>query len=621
LNKVLSSYAMLMVDTDHDKSFVDYFVPFICECIYQSPEEVVSIDNIKQSMVDRFGIDIPYYVVSSILKKRLDPKKLITKQGNVYHPNRDQLKDYSFREKSDQALFAYQDLINHLTDYVSQKFDKEWTFEKAEEYVEEFLGSNRYEMMDLEDHSELTYKDTEEDYIISSFILFLDSHHSPHIQTILSLVKGDMIADAMYLTDLEHLDMKFKNNTQLFFDTTFIIYALGLSGEARQNPCTELLNLLREEKAILRCFSHTVDEVRGVLDRCKKNLSEGNFVDSFGTTNHLKNSDYSLSEVEFLIATIDDEIEQKLNIKIIDKPVFNDKVIDVSNLKARLAKINYSKEGAFNRDVSTMLSILSIRNFFTTQYIENCKALFVTTNDSLVRETANAMDHSNERIIPPALTANMLMNLLWLKRPTQTPDLPRKRIVADCYAALQPPEFMWRKYIQMIDKLKEQQEISTEKYNILRYSQESPRILMDKTAGDEEALVYGTIDEILSEAEMVITQDLRNEKHDLQEQSNRLKEDLNESMRQASITEETVNNNVDKFASMCATGSTWLLTSILALISYFMLAANNKIIAVTSSIVLAILSLFGFNLLPWLKHFKSNVKTSIYHKTLRFLRQ
>jgi hypothetical protein len=39
---------------------------------------------------------------------------------------------------------------------------------------------------------------------------------------------------------------------------------------------------------------------------------------------------------------------------------------------------------------------------------------------------------------PLAVLDHDLATLAWLKRPLQAPDLPRKQIIADCYAALRP---------------------------------------------------------------------------------------------------------------------------------------------------------------------------------------
>lgn len=97
----------------------------------------------------------------------------------------------------------------------------------------------------------------------------------------------------------------------------------------------------------------------------------------------------------------------------------------------------------------------------------------------------------------PCLTDYTLTNLLWLKKPTAAPDLPRKRIIADCYAATRPTESLWRLYLEQIEKLNQRGEVSSEDYYLLCYSMEAESALMDATLGDEKAFTQGTVPEVL----------------------------------------------------------------------------------------------------------------------------
>src|SRR5699024_2907410 len=194
---------------------------------------------------------------------------------------------------------------------------------------------------------------------------------------------------------------------------------LGFAGRARQEPCVELLSVLKEDRAILRCFRHTVEEVRGILERCKRRLKEGITFDQFGTTQYFVREGYSNSKMEFIIATIEDRIERTLNIQVIDHMPIDYNIINTEKVRSHLSNnMNYSNESSLERDLDAIVSILTLRKREQSQYIENCRGLFVTTNESLMINTRNAMNFPNDRIVPPVLTDQILMNLLWLKRPT-----------------------------------------------------------------------------------------------------------------------------------------------------------------------------------------------------------
>jgi hypothetical protein len=77
------------------------------------------------------------------------------------------------------------------------------------------------------------------------------------------------------------------------------------------------------------------------------------------------------------------------------------------------------------------------------------------------------------------------------------PDLPMRRIIADCYAALQPDLQLIQAYLNQIKKIEERGEITPDEVLMLRYSLEAKQALMDLTSGNEEVFAKVTVQEIL----------------------------------------------------------------------------------------------------------------------------
>ena len=131
-------------------------------------------------------------------------------------------------------------------------------------------------------------------------------------------------------------------------------------------------------------------------------------------------------------------------------------------------------------------------------FIEDCRALFITTNKAVARASRSFFQsQTHDSFIPPCITDYSLTNLLWLKMPLKMPDLPMKRIIADCYAALQPDEKLIRAYLSKIDKLEQEREIAEEEVFMLRYSLEARQALMELTSGDEDVLTNVSLQELL----------------------------------------------------------------------------------------------------------------------------
>jgi hypothetical protein len=105
---------------------------------------------------------------------------------------------------------------------------------------------------------------------------------------------------------------------------------------------------------------------------------------------------------------------------------------------------------------------------------------------------------------PLAVLDHHLATVAWLKRPLQAPDLPRKQIIADCYAALRPEGRLWARYLEEIEALRQRGELSNDHFVALRYSVDARRALMDTTLGDPEA-ISGTSGNVSSTVVMAET--------------------------------------------------------------------------------------------------------------------
>jgi hypothetical protein len=150
-----------------------------------------------------------------------------------------------------------------------------------------------------------------------------------------------------------------------------------------------------------------------------------------------------------------------------------------------------------------------LRNGQEYFFVEDCRAVFITTNTNLVKVVAEYFFQNNNRsAILPCLTDLAITNMLWLKNPTKAPDLPRKRVIADCFATTQPSYDLWDRYLTEIKKLEQDDKITEDDYYLLRYSLDAKSSLMDLTLGQEEAFTQGTVSEILEHVQAKIRADL-----------------------------------------------------------------------------------------------------------------
>ncbi len=298
------------------------------------------------------------------------------------------------------------------------------------------------------------------------------------------------------MTDPGTYQRKFKE-TDIFLDTSLVMFALGYAGEPRKWPVIELIDLLKMHGAHIKIFRHSLEEIIGILSACAECIRSNQLQDSYGPSiEYFIEKGYSEVDIMMFIENLGADL-LNLNILIVDKPPYieYEHVIDEKAYSEYLSsKIDYSKERPLERDKDSITAILRLRRGEVFIAIEECKAIFVTTNRDLAYSTRGYSEFNYQTgTAPLAVTDYEITNLIWLKDPITASGLPRKRLIADCYAAIQPNDALWAKYLKAIDQLEKQNKITSDQYFILRHSIQAKSELMDCTFGEEKVFSDGTI--------------------------------------------------------------------------------------------------------------------------------
>ena len=147
-------------------------------------------------------------------------------------------------------------------------------------------------------------------------------------------------------------------------------------------------------------------------------------------------------------------------------------------------------------DIDSVASIYRLRRGRSFYRIEDCRAVFVTHSIPLVR-ASRKMFRERELEVTHCITEFTLSNLLWLLQPDSLPNLPRRQIIADAYAATQPDATLWEKYVRKIEKLKNEGDMEAQDYYAFRYTQAARASLMEYTLGSQDVLTDDSVKDIL----------------------------------------------------------------------------------------------------------------------------
>lgn len=533
----LTSLAILKVNWDRlGRDYIENFVPFVAEALRQTTDDVVSLPDLQRSIRSQFELELPLNPLRQILR-RAAKRGFLSQESGVFHRNPEQLNTLTFMEVRERVVSIYERSLLQLRDFARVEHNTEWSDDQAATAVHSFLTQDSLKFLYARAEGSVMApagRARGGRYVVGSFLARCRETAPQLFNDFAVLVQGHLLASAIFLPDAGRVNQRFRG-TAAYLDTGLIVFAAGYAGPERQAPCEELLRLLREYGAELRCFDFTVDEVRGILDACAARLRAGRLKDAYGPSiEWFIESGRSSSDVELMAARLPEKLRSlgiTAEARPEREPTFQ---VDEKGFEAALeSAIGYRNPKARVHDVHSIACVAQQRQNQYSFQIESCGAIFVTGNATLARVTREFFQsEAPESAVALAITDYSLGNLLWLKNPTRAPDLPKKLLIADCYAALQPPEPLWKVYLAEIANLQESGTISPDEYYALRHSLTAKRALMDLTGADETAFSEGTVAEVLRVAKENLRSDLQKEV--VQERGRRRLLEERETMRRES---------------------------------------------------------------------------------------
>lgn len=130
--------------------------------------------------------------------------------------------------------------------------------------------------------------------------------------------------------------------------------------------------------------------------------------------------------------------------------------------------------------------------------LEDCRGLFVTANEHHVEVAERHFGNGRDGARWPLVMLNHdLATLLWLKRPLEVADLPWKRVLADCFAAMRPTPAVWERFCDELERLRSSGALREDDYPRLRFSVGVRETLMDETRGDPDRVTDRIVEDLL----------------------------------------------------------------------------------------------------------------------------
>lgn len=493
--QTLTSLAILTVNWEHNHDIVESFVPLVAECLRRAGEKPVSALELQKQVESEFGLKIPIGALHGIVA-RCKKRGYVRQAQGVYIPISENLKELDFAPDRKEALRQHACVLEKLRAFAWERYEIEWSEEDADAALLGYLQENSLPVLAAATNGDPLPKPTKQSrrtkHVVNAFAGYLDDADQDGFRCLETVVKGHVLSTVLFYPDLGQVEAKFAD-LDVYLDTPILLPAIGYSEEGVRIQCREMLDLLRELGANLKCFHHTEEEAAGVLEaeaaRMRGKASE--------PTEYSTSRPFTLAEIEEMLIKLPTVLGQ-LDIDVVDTPDWTEEPDEAALEEAIEGKIHYFRERAREKDVKSLAAIHRLRDGKRMPVFERARAILLTSNGTLVRACSDFFhDLNGKGGVPICMTDSLMTRLAWVKKPLAAPELPRHLVIASSYAALKPSNQLWRKYLDEVERRRSEGEVSDELYYLLRSSREAREALVETTLGDEEAFTAGTYEEVL----------------------------------------------------------------------------------------------------------------------------
>jgi hypothetical protein len=644
LNRSITSLAILKVNWDERHiDHIESFLPLFSNLIRMKHYEKIEVDTIKIDFESEYGLSIPHHPIMAILG-RLRARGFIIKGVEGFTPNYDKIKDGNFDIISADQQRKLNKLIFAIIDFSKKEYDVALEEKVAEKALLGFFRENELSLLYATDERNIL-PDVEVDkstkFLVAKFIHLAKKAEPQLFEFIVDIAVGSALAAALvYGNDLrEHFAGRMRD-LNLYLDTGYLFSLLGVDGEENKQAFEELTQNLVNDGAKIRVFEHTYDEMMTIFSSALYWMNQKNYEMSKAsrTLKYFITNEFTETDVEMFIARVSQVLE-KFKIEKTPKPKYDENIvyqIDESQLKESI--VNAYKTDPFfdenqkgetiNKDIESIYSICKLRKGKIAFTIHDASHIFVTTNKLLAKISSRVQTSDNAPFsIPPCITDVFIGTLLWLQNPAKTITLNEKRIIADAYAAIQPDSHLIKKYLDQIETLKKDNNISENEYYILRTYRVAFNLLSESTKNDINNFGPRTTTQILDEINKRHISSLKEEVEQEKISHKKTVESLEERermIRQKDEQKNILNQKYERLLDFSARAITWVILPIIISIIIFLLVIvsfpffiNSWTVKIIAFIIITMVTLFGFNIPNFKAWLPKKVRSFISKKTTK----
>lgn len=566
----ISSLAILKVNWDRlKKDYIESFIPFIATLIKNKDYKNIIANKVCEDFALEYGIIIPYHPMITILK-RAQTRGLIKRDGTNFIPDPRLVSKYDFSELVIEQQTKQARVISELINFIKNNYNVEMIKQDAETALLGFLKENDLSILFAARNATVLpdVRNTKSGkYLVCNFIKACHKSNPEIFKFITDLAVGHSVASILLYGDFEKYQGKF-GGLAVFLDTRFILRLIGAEGNEFRMAYEDFLKMIVGEGVSLYIFEHTYEEAQRILEDCLRWVESKQYNPSLAspTLRFFIQNGYSASDIERFIVKVPEVVKINKVEKVtapnpntlqafqIDEKKLHECIVKTYKEKNPFFS-EWEKEEALVKDIKSIAAIYKLREGKNPRSIKDCSSIFVTTNVGLAYSARRFQieERKEEYVVPACLTDIFIGTLMWLHKPEKMLVINENKIIAQCYAALQPNEELIKAYLDEIERLIKAGKISEEEYYLLRAHRVAMNLLEEMTLNDPDNFSDKTPEEILGLIKERIKIEAESKYHAEKEEHEITKKllEMNSSEKNRILSDKlSIETNIDKFASI-----------------------------------------------------------------------
>ena len=324
-----------------------------------------------------FGLEIPERTVEVVLK-RMARRHAIIRDHGVYRKTGD-LPDPQIAKKQGDAERHIESILYGLRDFSNGTINPIDSDERAIAAICTFLSE--FDVACLRAYLRGTAipepQGTRQNDVIlvSQYVQHIRRAAPERFDSLLVLVQGHMLANALLCPDLQHISPTYRRVT-FYFDTPLLLHSLGLEGKAKESASRELIALLKKLGGKVVAFSHSCQELQGVLRGVATNLDSNSARGLI--VREAQKRGVTRSDLLLLAGSIEDSLSE-IGIETENTPRYTGAFqIDERVFEQVLSdEVSYHNPRAREHDINSVRSIYVIRANKPAPSLEKAKAILI----------------------------------------------------------------------------------------------------------------------------------------------------------------------------------------------------------------------------------------------------